>query len=389
MQTIDTKLQTLNYMETYQSSSLNVDYAIQNLFSEVHEKSTLPFRVIKFIFDDLKELFIPAAMDLVNNDITDRNDKYLTSSCINTVKALSVLFFGHHQAKKADKIHHRRTNIVVSEKLSLGETWKYTINNVFDSVIFCRLKEDKINLDDFILLGDNEINEKVFTYIVNELEIATKEIMKSLTEKIRLDEIKLINKEVIIQPIQKLNFYYNQECIMSLKNELEKNKFEVTIKNSFIYLVAIVIPNVSNIKDVDYDHGFVLEQFFCEKDQTVRYRMYQSWINQTTLSDDLEKRAYGYGGENSWTNDELIAFLMKLEKFCCYIPTHESYQECFGYICNYQRPLVRFEDECFGGTTLRYYSHQIDPKDCLSHLSEIIKSDQELQKSFLEHISKK
>lgn len=191
----------------------------------------------------------------------------------------------------------------------------------------------------------------------------------------KLSDIEILR--IIHISLTKCEFKFNLSVINALRNEMRIHAKETNSTKSFLYFINTSIPHIKmNEIQSMVEHAILLEQFFCPKDQVIRVRRYQSWINTASLLDDIYKHQHNENGEGSWNSEETDAFIDSLKDYYCsdtgYLEKDKAIA-CFGYcndfIKNY--PLVIIHQNIISGINLRYIVNAFNPADCLDNLKTL------------------
>lgn len=358
-----------------------VDRAIQNLFQSKNSAS-IPFKVISYFAKKHLKILIPTVMEVVNKAYQDKVGMPLITSCLNTANTVAALFLGLEKGKATIKILHNNPIFGTKYTLPTSLICDLSFSNLFNGLFLCKLKEHDIDLEQFYSQDTNDIYSRIGKYLDNEFKSFLHTIDQEITGSFNTDT----QQYEYIERLSRLKYENNSKVIAFLLNEILKKKSSINAQKSSIYCMSIMTRCNDNLLAIAAEHEFVLEQFLREEDQSVCYRFYQSWINETTIEQDLQKQSFREDGKNAWTQEKLLLFFEYLIELLSYQDSKGSYEKCFGYKQDTYEPTLLFKNNHFSGRTLRYISHEIDPRDCLNHIGEILKLNSDLEKSFLEEL---
>lgn len=358
------------------------DNLIQLITTKIFQSSTscpfplIPFKIIRLLSIDGAS-FMKTAMRTrpFKSDLT--NDIETITSCINSVYAVALIFMGAKQAKKKFKklaSGHVFSNNYIN--LPGGKKWNFEMYRLFDGIILHQL-----NTSNFLALDKKEQSKMICSEMRPYREIFCQYLGEKIADILQMPYETSEEQEKIVSQIQEnckqLDFTFNDLVIGYLRDEICNNIVKVNDEHSFVYLIAIFLPdNKSNV-----DHGFTIEQFFCSNSQSIRYRLYQSWLNQATLWEDLEKQAANEE-DTSWDLEKLKEFLNNLQEL--YSKTSDlTYEECFGYPNQKFVPLLMLQDFSFNSLSFRYLSVEVQPKQAITNLADFISKNPEFKSQFL------
>lgn len=270
---------------------------------------------------------------------------YKFQSCVNTMYALSLIFLGVEATKKIAEDHTVCCRVDVPVPLPSGKTWNFSIESLFEGNISANISND-------CQLDDNKYRE----FYLNKF----KKTIQPL-----IDSVKSDSDEKTIKGIQEkfscLHYPFNKTTIELLQKDIFERNKKVNEKQTFIYILSL---QVSKVGEKITEHAWILEQFLNEETKGVAFRLYQSWIGQATLMDDLAKQ-----GKKPWNFEKLKEFLLSLETFCCSYGENSTLQ-CFGY-SDHSHPLLQFDGKSFFGKILTYQTYEIDPAQCLNNYKNL------------------
>ena len=355
-------------------------------------KPLIPFLVIKDIFTHNATAFLQHTAAASKS--ADVSESRLSSSCVNTVFALSTLFMGEAYSKTILAYLKKFMSISLAIQLPSGKVWNYWCINVFEGNILIDICNDlkrsnaKRNAITTVTLSDENITRCASVGVTTFFQY-----IKPITKGIFANTCD--NDEAIEKIKEKiLEFDFNALTITTIKKEMEDNRRKTNLTASHIYMILISTMNAKS--DLPgFEHVFLIEQFYLNQTQEVRYRLYQSWINEATLIDDFNKRGYGENGAGSWNELEMKSFLESLKS--CYSQNNTPYntrtKQCFGYPehhrANSTGPLLQFKDNRLSGVCVRYYSDSVDPQQCLNNLAKLLHSNPALAQNMRSDLANK
>lgn len=165
---------------------------------------------------------------------------------------------------------------------------------------------------------------------------------------------------------------FNQPVINLLRTEISEDCLIINSEQSKVYCFSVALPYFPKLSD-GVEHAFILERFFCSHSQSIKTRLYQSWLKAASISDELDKRAYGKEGSGAWDEDQMTHFLDHLEVLYCQRDVGVSSKECFGWeSLSDARPRYGFRKDplAFAGFSLRYISAPISPGECTKNFTD-------------------
>lgn len=342
--------------------------------------SLVPYHVIRYMatHKNYENLMRSALMTLHKGD-RQLKRRDLITSCVYSTYAMALVFFGNKFATHLLDIIEKQYSITLSFNLPSGKNWNCNITKLFDGVIIRKilstLSPDALTSRDeeYIIL---ECTDK-FSSKLKEIEsLANETFTISLTEKLKVQKDIVVspdnlkNDEKCIEKIKhvlsNLDYSFNRSVIHSLKKEIRSNHEVVSESTTCVYYIAILAPTTELKRYLTFFHKFFIEQYFHENE--VRYRLYQSWLEDATLGEDiLSKDKTKNGG--SWNKEECENFLNKLKVLYCNLQESDKKirtKDCFGYSDD-EIPLTQFDGQTLYGLSLRYVSAKIKPEKCLAN----------------------
>lgn len=308
-------------------------------------QSLLPFRLVKQLTNVCYSEWVDTMLEFQGD--TNRRGPFqkLTSSMV-TTRTVASLFLGNEASQN---IIHKLTGSDTTVKFYLGEK-KIRVVNLFAPhgiEFISNLKNDP-----------NKFLEAVNIYKKN-LEI-TLSIFIAQKQ----------GNEASGKKVKEFFYDFNEPIYQKLKTKFLETASLTNQTLSHLYTIVLLAPKdaTSSGKQPGVYHAFLIEQFF---DQTVKYRLYQSWKNVMTLSEHISKEEI----QSGWEEEELKKFLLNLENLCC-SKELSNFRDCFGVDIKREN-LIRINeyDDCLeiSGMSLRFDCTSFVPKDCKNHLSPLLK----------------
>ncbi|MBS0627780.1 MAG: hypothetical protein JSS09_06170, partial [Verrucomicrobia bacterium] len=266
-------------------------------------------------------------------------DEYINTSCVISGLSLFSAFCGkEHTEKLVEDCLGRTTTFNRYYSLPSGAYFDVSYYGCFDGAVFYNLfqgmsKESVFNGDVFA-----KITAKGYRHLDEKIDQALK------STSIKTDEVFSLK---IQETLKSFQYSFNQKTIELLKREINENSEKTTPEKSFCYFCAIVAPFTRN-----FHHVFILEQS-CEG-----VRLYQSWVWEATIFQDIEKR------KKTMNLKEVELFFEDLEKGYCVSEgsSHVDSMRVFGYetpklpICEYDEAV-----QTLGTHVLKFYVAEFDP----------------------------
>lgn len=345
-----------------QEVNKTIDFIKDKAFSSI-SASLIPVNLIKYAAR-AKQILVKATIEALIDRPTTISDKELATSCHYNTYAVGVIFLGIETVKEIAMNINQEMDFN-AQLTPLKKTYKYKISRLLDGpmIHFIQKNLESAPLKKEMAQEQDKYEEKLLNTFSNYTKSVLAEAKKDIISSEQTDD-KIIEK--IREIFTTLRFTFNDETILSLQKEIKKNSEKTHPKRSFIYFVSVLCCAYTT------DHQFVIEQYTDEQ-QCVRYRLYQAWINQATLLDDLCKRKYGEKDEGSWNQQELDHFLMQLKDLYGVRPGI-TYQDCFGYSRTIE-PVLTFSNDTFEATSLRFLSFEANPLDCFTNLGKLMELD--------------
>lgn len=297
------------------------------------------------------------------------------TQCTYSALVLGNLFFGPkftHLIKCFSKINL----FITTENTFYVNQNKYTcsriFNNIFKGLIITEIRRKHHSFfneenDSNLINKALELKEK-FLY-----EIFDKYFTPKLNKK--ANNCVEYKEEYFTQLHKKLILKcpFNLKNLENLRSEMIQNMEFISAENTCFYFIELKNTNKSS------DHSFIIEQFQRQSDQKVCYRLYQSWLGQTTLSEDMDKRGYDREGKNAieW---EQIKRLLKSFKSYLMDPKDgekDDLQDIFGCRFVYTEPprtVFNEETKVVRSRDLIYWCEFKNPNDCWRHFMELATS---------------
>ncbi len=349
----------------------------------------IPFLVLNYLISNHFNEFASAAFSTLDNPVNqtaevaeidckplpEYSDEDL-SSCVNTGYILSALFLGDKKANEKMGLLRKKVTHDFNIDLTPDPQWNYKVIGVLDGDWIRAADKD----EKFSSVSHEQQQEKIKTYAQPGINNFFAYLQVMLNQPPQKEE----TTAELTNLFSTLKYNFNHATIQALKAEIAAAK--VNQHQSMIYGIGVASHNrettvfESGDELFSYEHVFMIEQFFWRGE--VRFRLYQSWLREATLLDDIKKRKYGLFGEGSWNQIEMENFLNRFERYSC--ETEQplaTLNECFGY-SEESKPLLQFEDQILTGVSVRYFSVPIDPKQCLKHAVDLIQMNPALKMKF-------
>lgn len=351
---------------------MNVNSDIKQEISQIYsdgksKKIKSPDRLIYSLSRKLSDTFPAKIHELIfpGMPLDNKISYSYSTSCIHNLEAICVLFSGLTKAsaimpKLSLQIEHtsnHETNTV------------YTLQSLFWGSILIQL--------------GSKVVEKPFDWIELETDVnsvidqATKSFSASFEDKKSSLPPEITNADKKITYIyQNLNFDFNRETYDHFENDLFSKESEINHEKSRMFYVVMKVPGQCcrpATKDEQVYHSFAIEQFWSEENKEVCYRLYQSWIHQNTISQDMEMRGYtdDPNKEWKWNKQEFKVFLKNFETIVCKSNLNqEEKRKCeknaFGYGDSSDTAKLSYFDTSnltMYGLTFRYTADFFNPKE--------------------------
>ncbi|WP_068466528.1 hypothetical protein [Candidatus Protochlamydia phocaeensis] len=336
-------------------------------------KPLMPFQVIRYIALNHSPLFYTVALNKIYEPSFhfDQTPEKLTTSCINSTAALSLIFLGEKKAKKIMALLNSDVEYKIDFLLPDKTEWTLRISNLFHSAVIHQINplNDEKGLKKEQYIRSNPHMHSFIKHI--------QPLIKPILEKHNSEEIIANLKDCFVN----CNYDFNIKTMDSLRKEIKENKAKISGKKSFVYCIGIK-------EDRAYDHIFIIEQFLCPKTHHMLFRRYQSWIMQATLIEEINKRRNGESGEDAWTEAQLLHFLNNLQNLYCRTGEPITYQDCYGYNRkqdNYTLLKLKTQhnaEDVLYGKSLRYCSCEVDLAHFWENFANFIYSNEELRSQF-------
>jgi hypothetical protein len=326
-------------------------------------KASIPFEIIKYLSGTNWDAFIVTAMEALGIEAYEKTDKLIMrTSCIITAVILPVIFLGIDKAKQIRALDRKNYKIRESIELSNGEKFTYLISGLFNGVVPSRFEEGVA----FLALDDDSRSDVLENAVggLNDYHDDTKLALNSMNLKTDPPEIAIAKIE---DYLRNLNYSFNINTINNLIDEIDRN-CGTTDGNSILYFIAIKTPIDPKGDKHQYEHAFILEQFF--KDGVPYFRLYQSWAGIATIYDTIKQESHL---EKAWTRVELSVFFERLIHAYCFEHTKESVEKCFGFGDEENMPILQFIERHLTGINLSYIACEFDPTTAIDNLIDLNK----------------
>lgn len=190
---------------------------------------------------------------------------------------------------------------------------------------------------------------------------------------------------------------FNLATFQSFKKEI---KAPIEKKTSYVY--NILSREADNVPDsVIFFHAFSIEKFLGQNN-TLCFRVYESWVDHFTLAECFTGRGYSQGDseEGCIQENQIEKYLEKLEKvFCRSVhstsPKHVKEKhilDAFGYKClsnfipDHETKYLDYshEHKIVRGLTFSYTRWEISHSSSLDHFAQMIENNDQLKKQWQE-----
>jgi hypothetical protein len=334
----------------------------------IPQKSHIPYRIIRHISEKCLKEFMQDSINRykTNKQHFDTGENF-SSVCLNTVTALSFLFLG----EKVNKEFQHFLFKIVTFNLNLSWMKKgfpeIPTTALFDGASFYHSSKDP----DYFNVSKITQDKIIASYMKEDLDKFVDFIKKQFEKNPKEEALETFKKGI-------RNYDFNKTFLEKFQYEMTENSLSVKENASFVYFVGmpynIIRKNSSDSSfNFSFDHVFIIEQFFDTDTKDARYRLYQSWIGEATLNDDLKRRR----NERGMSEAEMDIFLEKLQTFYSPNTTEDVakrlMEECFGY--NYSSEdtnLVTFDEKGLRGKALRYFSYGFNPEKVIDNLADFL-----------------
>jgi hypothetical protein len=343
----------------------------------------LPYMIIKEMTAHYAVPFVQASSQLLFQKSCSPREA--ETSCVLNLFALSIIFSGVKGAVTVKGFlgYHHKESIGVN--LPNGERWYYTIDNLFTGSILTAYNKNipqRCCLDAFIRFIQSTYLQHYFdsthTIIDRCFQVANTES----SSKVHTNSTLVGN---IVNALKALKFDFNKPIMDSLSYNLDNNSQQVNEKVSFIYFVAIIMPQFYCYKEVLEDrrdrktfyHAFAIEQF--RSQNGVSHRLYHAWINRMTLKEYFQQQNYGSTNEGCLSLDQMHTYLTEVG-WIISPHTHPSAvpyfrQRCFGQATPGVHKAHYYDESknSLIGLSLRYFYCKISPADAVKNSREFIR----------------
>ncbi len=328
---------------------LESDTAVRDLIDilrcmPVRYRSVIPYLLILALADKHAALFIQTILRLFNSQ--PRCYENIDTSCVNTTLLVLTMMIGFSPRLfiQGPIVARNITTAAFTVPLPSGTTWVFKVNNAF--------KADKKTINPCTLFHEKVMQQSHDLHQGTQDDANFMAAMKTFVTSQELMSAK----------------------VTDIRNHIHGNNQHTQADATFIY--NIVLMNPSNI----CHHSFILEQFYCGETQSVRFRLYQSWVKESTLTASLQKH-FSELPSRSWDAAGLYRFLTRLELYCSTSkPGYISDNECFGHghRTGTRKFEIKFEDNTFSSCRVDYCSYKINPADCVNNLLDFVKGKPDL-----------
>lgn len=349
--------------------------------SQILPSAYFPYLMVKEMTTHYAVRFVQASTQLLfQRSCTPREAE---TSCVLNLFALSIIFSGVKGAFTVKSLlgYHYKESIRVN--LPNGERWYYNIDNLFTGNILTAYNKNiphRCCLDAFIRYIQSTYLQHYFdsthTLIDKCFQVANPES----SSKVQTTSTLISN---IVNALKSLNYDFNKPVMDSLSYNLDSNSQQVNEKVSFIYFVAIIMPQSYCYKEVleerdrkTFYHTFAIEQF--QRQKGVSHRLYHAWIHRMTLNEYFQQQNYGNTDEGCLSLDQMHKYLTEVRGIISPHTHHSEVpslrQRCFGQATP-GVPKAYYYDESKNsliGLSLRYYYCKISPADTVENYREFM-----------------
>ncbi len=344
-------MNSIIFREAILPTNAQVEEAKKNLSS-----SSSPLAVAKQV---AKNNLIEWMAKIASQTVVKDNVPFIglqSTECTKTLAALSIIFSGEKRGEKMMKCFTSAFPMIPKFK----EVHGYYAYLLFDGLLLRALNRHP----DFDALSPADKLEKLNESVTPQFNSYTSHVQKSLLQLALRDQ--RVKSEHMSEVLSQLDFSFNKLLMEDLRDTLISNSKKLSPDTSFIYYIGIAAPNQSN--RFAWVHVFALEQF--QKGGAPAYRLYQSWVNQATLFQDLERWKYLEDGGEAWNEQEMRKFITQLYIFSCAKDRSKiDTKLVFGYSgANF--PLFKMFGETLSGISLRWWVDAFHPQECQQNFSQ-------------------
>lgn len=343
-----------------------------------------PYLTIKNMVQQGSGSFVQAAVEYLDKKVSSH--RIAETSCILNLLALSIIFLGASEASKITALLSFSHKQPVDFVLPNGELWRYYIDYLFSGAILMayNIKDlEGSHLEAMkMLIRQTSFRRYYETTLSGFIQCyQTKSIEDSSNSQVNPIIIGNLN-----HALKWLHYDFNKVVLDIFKNDLASNSQHVSEKVSFVYFVAMLMPN--NYPDPDIEggksshktfyHALTIEQF--QSPSGVAHRIYQSWINAMTLRQYFQHKQYRDCHEGCLSLEQMRKYLTDLGKILSpNIDASISFglqQRCFGVGTRFPIPPYYYDEsqKTLKGISLRYIGRKICPQDAVKNYNEFIKN---------------
>lgn len=317
-----------------------------------------PFKIVRHILSTNPRACYLAVLNPISKDFKERSENQLLTSCINTAYVISTLFLGTIKTQK--QMFQLRSFNPVDLKITLpsGKIWTLRIPCLFDEKMK-RLSKGQSK--------DRELNTCLQQCAQPFKDFLIERIEEAISEE--FNDVQFIH--AIEHVLRSIDYDFNKDPIEFLRAEISKNILHINENKSGLYCIALA-HSLENDHHMYFQHVFLIEQFYLKENDSIRYRLYQSWIDQATLLDDFSKRGYADKGQGTWNYDELNTFIQDIA-LCLSVKNRKTTNavfEPFGYHRTDTKPNLYYRNNTLLGSSLRFFSSLINPKVSVEFLKK-------------------
>lgn len=346
-----------------------------------------PFELVSAILKSsgtFEKLITNTLLLLGKSESKQKIPNLFETQCTHSSLTLGNLFFGPNFTRLIKCIS--RIKIFISTKttfyLNQNEFEYYCVfEKIFLGLIITEIRKDNHLLfngeDDTALLNkiielQNKFRDEIFNGFFHKR--GAEKLNAKFYSKIK--DFTVLSQNLILKDLYKkliLKCPFNIKNLENLHSEMKENIEFISAENTCFYFIEM-----KNVYET-LDHSFTIEQFQRQSDQKVCYRLYQSWIGQSTLSEDMDKRGYDREGKNAMKWKEMERLLNTFKSYLMDPKDGEKdvLKDIFGCTFLYtQSPRTTFNEETkiVRSRDLVYWCEFKNPNDCQRHFMELATS---------------
>ena len=346
-----------------------------------------PFLVSKLMASHFATSFIDSTYYYLFNDSPQSG--IWRTSCIHNLYALAVIFFGLKKAKpmmELLKLSDQKVVFVDLPKCKGSEFYHCKVQDLFIGTCVSKLNQI-LSVSDYSNDKQNDMMESLREKATRPFVRHLKPIMdacQEITDKIDSNTALNSVSRVFADALDKTSYDFNKDTWDTFRVELEMNEEFVNQEASFIYCLAILQPG--NEGYTTFYHALAVEQLFNPESSTVRYRIYQTWMDTYSLEEYFQMQESSTFGRGTYSGEEFKKILDDLQIIVCKTKASleviaNAHQDCFGMkslpIAN---TWYNADKQILEGASFRYLWQRINPQDCIQNFVSFIESSPELEK---------